>query len=256
MLIGAVYRMRVHSHPACRRAAVFPTVEVVRPHLRTDRAGLRFPIPIDITEEDLKLAAGRQVRHAGDLPRRPAMRCRARSSRKIGLRPRRAKTPWPWPTDWDAPWRSSASAGDCRIKAMIHSSSSARRRFWLVRRSKPRRRRPSRAEEAKLPPLPPRRAAAIGTAIEPPSPRTKAVEPPPERVPLPAHGEEPATPDVNNLPPPPASMPSAQPGSTKADRWGRHSCLPGLSHSLWQTGMSAPPLHARACDNHETRRTD
>jgi hypothetical protein len=56
MLIGAVYRMRVTNIRMAEGAEVFPTVEVIDriyPPLGQER---RFPIPIDITEDDLKLA--------------------------------------------------------------------------------------------------------------------------------------------------------------------------------------------------------
>jgi hypothetical protein len=56
MLIGAVYRLRVNGIRLAEGAEVFPTIEVIDriyPPLGQER---RFAIPVDITEEDLKLA--------------------------------------------------------------------------------------------------------------------------------------------------------------------------------------------------------
>jgi hypothetical protein len=56
MLIGAVYRMRVTNIRLAEGAEVFPTVEVVDRLYTPVGQERRFAIPIDITEEDLKLA--------------------------------------------------------------------------------------------------------------------------------------------------------------------------------------------------------
>ncbi len=62
MLIGAVYRMRVTNIRLAEGAEVFPTVEVIDRLYAPVGQELRFPIPIDITEADLKLAlAGKFV---------------------------------------------------------------------------------------------------------------------------------------------------------------------------------------------------
>ena len=62
MLIGAVYRMRVTNIRLAKGAEVFPTVEVIDRLYAPVGQELRFPIPIDITEADLKLAlAGKFV---------------------------------------------------------------------------------------------------------------------------------------------------------------------------------------------------
>ena len=62
MLIGAVYRMKVTNIRLAEGAEVFPTIEVIDrlyPPVGQER---RFAIPIDISEEDLKLAiAGKFV---------------------------------------------------------------------------------------------------------------------------------------------------------------------------------------------------
>jgi hypothetical protein len=56
MLIGAVYRLRVTNIRLAEGLEVFPTVEVIdRLYTPPDQAG-RFAIPIELTENDLKLA--------------------------------------------------------------------------------------------------------------------------------------------------------------------------------------------------------
>ena len=145
-LIGAVYRLRVTNIRLAEGAEVFPTIEVI------DRlyapAGQELPLrhPDRHHRGRPEAGAGRQVRHAGDLPRRPrqALPARRDDSRRTGSTPRRARTRWPWPTDWDARWRSCVSAEGCRTKAPIPFSSSDRRRLWLFPRSKPPRRRKPR----------------------------------------------------------------------------------------------------------------
>jgi len=62
MLIGAVYRMRVTNIRLAEGAEVFPTIEVIDRLYPPSGLERRFAIPIDITEEDLKLAiAGKFV---------------------------------------------------------------------------------------------------------------------------------------------------------------------------------------------------
>jgi hypothetical protein len=57
LLIGAVYRLRVINIHLAEGLEVFPTIEVVdRLYTPADQQG-RFAIPVDITEEDLKLAS-------------------------------------------------------------------------------------------------------------------------------------------------------------------------------------------------------
>lgn len=56
LLIGAVYRLRVTNIRLAEGAEVFPTVEVIdRLYAPADQQR-RFAIPVDITEEDLRLA--------------------------------------------------------------------------------------------------------------------------------------------------------------------------------------------------------
>jgi hypothetical protein len=62
MLIGAVYRLKVVRIPFHEGAEVFPTIEVVDRLYPPARHVWRFPIPIEITQEDLQLAlAGKFV---------------------------------------------------------------------------------------------------------------------------------------------------------------------------------------------------
>jgi hypothetical protein len=62
MLIGSVYRMRVTNIRLAEGAEVFPTIEVIDRIYPPAGQERRFAIPIDITEEDLKLAiAGKFV---------------------------------------------------------------------------------------------------------------------------------------------------------------------------------------------------
>jgi hypothetical protein len=61
-LIGAVYRLRVTNIRMAEGAEVFPTIEVIDRIYAPPGQQTRFPIPIELTEEDLKLAlAGKFV---------------------------------------------------------------------------------------------------------------------------------------------------------------------------------------------------
>ena len=121
-LIGAVYRLRVTNIRLAEGLEVFPTIEVIdRLYTPADQQR-RFAIPIDITEEDLKLALARQVRHAGDLPRRSAPRLAgARQSAgaelvRGGAGPGsagRGRRPWA------GPWPSCDSGRGCPIAATM-----------------------------------------------------------------------------------------------------------------------------------------
>lgn len=57
MLIAPVYRLRVTGIPNFEGREVFPTIEVIDRLYPPAGFELRFPIPIDLTEEDLRLAA-------------------------------------------------------------------------------------------------------------------------------------------------------------------------------------------------------
>ncbi len=56
MLIGQVYRIRVMQIPMRPGAEVFPTIEIVDRLYAPQDQQRRFPIPIQLTEEDLRLA--------------------------------------------------------------------------------------------------------------------------------------------------------------------------------------------------------
>ncbi len=56
-LIGAVYRLRVTGIRLAEGIEVFPTIEVIDRLYTPPGQERRFPIPIQLTEEDLKLAA-------------------------------------------------------------------------------------------------------------------------------------------------------------------------------------------------------
>lgn len=57
MLIGNVYRLKVSNIPGEPGAEVFPTIEVVDRLYPPPGQAARFPIPVELTEEELKLAA-------------------------------------------------------------------------------------------------------------------------------------------------------------------------------------------------------
>jgi len=62
MLIGAVYRLRVTGIPRNEGAEVFPTIELVNRVYPPPGQEPRFPVPIDLTQEDIELAlAGKFV---------------------------------------------------------------------------------------------------------------------------------------------------------------------------------------------------
>ena len=56
LLIGAVYRLRVTNIRLAEGAEVFPTIEVIDRLYAPPDQQRRFAIPVDISEEDLKLA--------------------------------------------------------------------------------------------------------------------------------------------------------------------------------------------------------
>jgi hypothetical protein len=56
MLIGQVYRLRVMNIPLNLGAEVFPTIEVIDRLYTPQDQSRRFPIPIELTREDLVLA--------------------------------------------------------------------------------------------------------------------------------------------------------------------------------------------------------
>jgi len=56
MQIGPVYRLQVTSIPNNAGAEIFPTVEIIDRTYPPAELALRFPIPIELTQEDLELA--------------------------------------------------------------------------------------------------------------------------------------------------------------------------------------------------------
>jgi hypothetical protein len=56
MLIGSVYRLRVIGIPRHEGVEVFPTIEVVNRLYPPPGQEVRFPVPIELTLEDLELA--------------------------------------------------------------------------------------------------------------------------------------------------------------------------------------------------------
>jgi hypothetical protein len=57
MLVGPIYRLRVMNIPFAEGVEVFPTVEVVDRVYAPPGEELRFPIPVELTAEELRMAA-------------------------------------------------------------------------------------------------------------------------------------------------------------------------------------------------------
>lgn len=57
MLVGQVYRIRVTRIPLAEGVEVFPTIEIIDRLYTPNGQQRHFPIPIELTEEDLRLAA-------------------------------------------------------------------------------------------------------------------------------------------------------------------------------------------------------
>ena len=57
MLIGSVYRLRVIRIPQHEGLEVFPTIEVIDRIYPPRGQELRFPVPVELTQEDLELAS-------------------------------------------------------------------------------------------------------------------------------------------------------------------------------------------------------
>jgi hypothetical protein len=56
LLVGSVYRLRVTGIPLAAGQEVFPTIEIIDRTYAPMGMALRFPIPIELNEEDLRLA--------------------------------------------------------------------------------------------------------------------------------------------------------------------------------------------------------
>lgn len=62
MLIGQVYRLKVSNIPGREGLEVFPTIEVIDRLYPPPGQAFRFPIPVELTEEEIKMATdGRYV---------------------------------------------------------------------------------------------------------------------------------------------------------------------------------------------------
>ena len=92
LAIGPVYRLRVTNIPLSPGMEVFPTIEVIDRLWTPQGQQLRFPIQIELTQEDLTLRLERQVRHPRDLPRRTP---RPRLPWPKILKPNRGSRPGP-----------------------------------------------------------------------------------------------------------------------------------------------------------------
>ncbi len=133
MLIGSVYRLRVTGIPLHEGQELFPTIEVIDRTYTPIHYVWRFPIPIELTQQDLELRLDGPLRDTSDLPGRsaaadPYLRCRLRSS---GSMLRRATTRCKWPMAWAVPWPSCESADGCRSirSSPMRRSCTARRRI-------------------------------------------------------------------------------------------------------------------------------
>ena len=129
LLIGSVYRLRVTDIPLAEGQEVFPTIEVIDRLFTPLGQEHRFSIPVELSEEDLKLAlAGKFVTRV-IYWKIPAMPCRSATipSNKPGSKSRPAKIRWPSPIVWAGRWRFCDWAAACRTPAPvpIRSSSSA-----------------------------------------------------------------------------------------------------------------------------------
>jgi hypothetical protein len=56
LLIGAVYRLRITNIPLSEGLEVFPTIEIIDRTYAPIGMELRFPIPIELSQDDLRLA--------------------------------------------------------------------------------------------------------------------------------------------------------------------------------------------------------
>lgn len=220
MLIAAVYRMRVTHIRLAEGAEVFPTVEVVDRLYTPVGQEVRFPIPIDITEEDLKLAiAGKFVtrviyvedpRHA--LPAREVGKSQNWFEAAPGQDPLAVADGLGRPV---AILRLGGRLPDQGPDPFFFYGSPP---FLAIPTEQA-----AVAKEPAPPKKPnataqPRRAGASG----------RSIQPAPERIPLPPHDEQPMTPDAEQLPPP------AQPGSAQNQPVGQTQSQP-----VGQTFLSA-----------------
>jgi hypothetical protein len=245
MLIGAVYRMRVTGIRFAEGAEVFPTVEVIDRLYAPVGQELRFPIPIDITEADMKLAlAGKFVtrviyledpRHA--LPAREVGKSqnwfeaapgqdplavadglgRPVAILRLGGRlPDQGSDPFfffgsppfiPCPTE-QAPAATRSAVAE-RSDAAVQLPTRRAAAIATMSAELPQNRDRIAAQQARQPAADP-----VGVIVE--RPVEAVVERPPESIPAPSRHKATARPSVNNLPPPPDSPPAGQPGSARS----------------------------------------
>ena len=236
MLIGAVYRMRVTRIRLVEGAEVFPTVEVIDRLYAPVGQELRFPIPIDITEADLKLAlAGKFVtrviyledpRHAlparqidksqnwfDAAPGQDPLAVADGLGRPVAILRLGARLPDQGPDRFfffgsppfmALPTEQAAVPKEAKAEVQRRVQQAAAIGAAVDSPQNPLR------TAVELPSQP---TAADGVAVQRPPQPPAAVERPPEHIPLPSHRTEPAAPSVNNLPPPPDATPPAQPTS-------------------------------------------
>ena len=109
LLIGAVYRLRVTHIRLAEGLEVYPTIEVVDRLYAPPGQERRFAIPVDLTDEDLRLALdGKFVTRVIYLEDpRTALPVRVPASGRTGSTSCRARTRWRWPTDWAGRWHSA-----------------------------------------------------------------------------------------------------------------------------------------------------
>jgi hypothetical protein len=197
MLIGAVYRMRVTNIRLAEGAEVFPTVEVVDRLYTPVGQERRFAIPIDITEEDLKLAIdGKFVTRVIYLENpRNALPAREVSKSQNWFEAAPGQDPLAVADGLGRPvaiLRLGARLPDQGPDPFFFFGSPP---FVAIP-----------TEQAAAPKqLAAPKKPAVGTAVEPGV--GAAVELPPQR-------KQPASPKVEVLPPPPGLVPATQSGST------------------------------------------
>ena len=119
MQIGPVYRLQVTDIPNNPGVEIFPTVEVIDRLYPPPGLALRFPIPIELTQDELEMAARgtfvtRVIYVEDPSIALPVRQRRTASSRGSKRRP--AKTRWWRPIASADRWRSCASAAACRLR--------------------------------------------------------------------------------------------------------------------------------------------
>jgi hypothetical protein len=211
MLIGAVYRMRVTNIRLAEGAEVFPTVEVIDRLYAPIGQECRFAIPIDITEQDLKLAIdGKFVTRVIYLENpRNALPAREVSKSQNWFEAAPGQDPLAVADGLGRPvaiLRLGARLPDQGPDPFFFFGSPP---FVAIPTEQP-----VAPKEAASPKKPNVGAPTVGAPNVGTPNVGAAVELPPQRaVALPPQRQEPAAPKVKILPPPPNLASSAQPGS-------------------------------------------